>query len=166
MIRSMSDLSLDDLSPATLWPQLDRETQQLAAEALYLDTVARREADQAIAAAIRFRDAAVRRLPAAERVRYLLKAVRPDDSLASALLLAMHLEHRRPLLSAFLDKLGIPQDDGVIDADFDLEPPAVEQLSSATRELRENFPHDDVQLYMASLIALDPDAWGGLTELL
>ena len=46
--------------------------------------------------------------------------MRPDDSLATSLLLALHLGRRQPLLSAFLDRMGIPHDEGMIDPDHEL----------------------------------------------
>ena len=101
-----------------LWAEMDVETRRLAARCLYAsdwdDVAARAEADAAIATALRFRAAAVRRLPLPKRVEYLTRVVRLDDSLATGLLRALHLSERRRMLGAFLDTLGIPQNDGVI----------------------------------------------------
>ena len=73
-------------APAAVWAAIDVDTRRLAARALYgaeVDTrAARAEANRAIALALRFRPAAVGRLPVEKRVDYLARAVRPDDSLA------------------------------------------------------------------------------------
>ena len=47
----LNELSLEDLSPASVWSALDPETRQAAARSLYADKEARREADMAIATA-------------------------------------------------------------------------------------------------------------------
>jgi hypothetical protein len=163
------DLPLEELSPAGLWSALDEVTRRDAALSLYRgewnDPAGRQEADAAIAAAVRFRPLAVRKLPLEKRIGYLLKVVRPDDSLATSLLLALHLDRRRPLLKCFLDRLGIPQEDGMIDPDHEVDPPGVERLREAVASLRDGFPDPEVDLYLASLLAMEPDTWGGLTEL-
>jgi hypothetical protein len=158
-------LPLDDLRPATLWAVLDADTRRSAAEALYTgehsDSRTRREADMAVAAAIRFREIAVRKLSIDKRVDYLLRAVRPEDPLASSLVMSLHLEQRRGLLAAFLDALEVPHDDGMIQQDVDPDLP-VERLASAAAGLYQNFDEAEVDLYLASLLALDPDTWSGL----
>ncbi len=109
---------------------------------------------------------AVRKLSIDQRVGYVAQRVRPDDSLASSLLIALHLGDRSEMLSAFLQQLSIPEEDGVIDADHDLEPPAEEPLKAAVDMLYERFPREAVQLYLASLVALDEESWGGLVPIL
>src|SRR5262245_32046743 len=97
-----------------LWGALDRPTRVLAARSLYVhdwgDPSPRREADLAIARSLRFREAAVRQLPIEKRVEHVARLARPDESLVSSLLLALHLEARQPMLCAFLDALGIPHE--------------------------------------------------------
>jgi len=158
------------LSPSELWAALEPETRRLAGEAFYdrggQGGAGRQEADLAVAAALRFREAAVRKLPVERRIDYLLRVVRADDSLACSLLLALHLEHRVPLLEAFLDRLGVPQSGGLIDEDWDLEPPGREKLAAAAEEIRGRFPAEEVDLYLLSLLAMDPETWGELADLL
>jgi len=164
----LSRLDLHDLSPARLWAALDPADREEAARCLYRpggeQVAARREADRAIAAALNFREVAVRKLPAERRIGYLLRAVHADDALASTLLTTLHLEERVPLLEAFLDHLGIPQSDGLIDEDHEVEPPSAERLRGAVAHLREGFPAERVELYLASLLAMDPETWGALAD--
>jgi len=162
----LQDLPLDDLSPAQLWKALDEPSRREAAEALYEDRETRPEADTAIAAAIHFRSTSVRKLPVAQRIGYLLRAVRPDDSLATSLLLALHLGRRQPLLSAFLDRMGIPHDEGMIDPDHELGKPSAEQLADPVARLYAEFPQDQVEAYLACLLAMDPDSWRGLLDVI
>jgi hypothetical protein len=159
----------EELTPARLWAELDDDTRRLAARSLYRgeweDPMGRREADLAIAEVLRFREVAVRKLSADRRVDYLLRAVRPDDSLARSLLLALHLGQRKPILESFLDALEIPHEGGMIDENFDLEPPDAARLTGAVEKLRAGFPDDEVEIYLASLLAMDPETWASLAEL-
>ncbi|ANM29963.1 hypothetical protein ABI59_10855 [Acidobacteria bacterium Mor1] len=166
----LADLPLDDLSPARLWSSLPAETRTLAGKSVYSsdweDAQARKEVNLSIAMAIRFREVAVRKLPVDKRVNYLVKAVRPDDGLAATLLLALHLVERKDMLEAFLNKLGIPNKGGLIDESHDPETPDAETLKAATDHLYESFDDDQVDVYLASLLAMDADAWEGLVEIL
>jgi hypothetical protein len=156
-------------TPAAIWSKLDPDTRSRAARALFRhaasDPAMRQEALHAIAAALRFREASVRKLPLDKRVEYLVRVVRPDDSLASSLLLALHVVERAPMLAAFLDALSIPHDAGVIDPRYEPEPPAADRLEAAIRTLRVTFPEAEVDLYLASLAAMDPETWRGLVEI-
>ena len=164
----LQNLSFDNLTPARLWSALDAPARRLAVHAMYDDDDPdlRREADQALADALRFRPAGVRKLPLDKRVDYFVRRVRPDNSLASTLLTTLHLAHRRPLLGAFLDALEVPNDDGLIAPGHEPEPFAGDRLGPAVDGLRGRFEAPDVDLYLATLLALDPDVWGGLKPLL
>lgn len=163
----LHNLPLDKLTPARLWSALDEPVRRLAIHAMYGDDPdLRREADQALADALRFRPAGVRKLPVDRRVDYFVRRVRPDNPLASTLLTTLHLAHRRPLLGALLDALEIPNDDGLIPPGHEAEPAAADRLAEAVDGLRGRFDTPDVDLYLATLLALDPDVWGGLRPLL
>ena len=168
-MSTLAKLDLRQLTPARLWTELDAETKRLAVETIYdgsyEDERSRLEADQAIAGALRYRPQAVRKLPAAKRAGYLLRAVRPDDSLAGTLLLALHLGRRAPMLVDFLDRLGIEHEGGAIRAEH-FEAPPSERLEDAVRGLYERFPAEEVDLYLAALIAMDPETWTGLASIL
>lgn len=163
----LQNLPLDKLTPARLWQALDEPARRLAAGAMYDgDPDLRREADQALADALRFRPAGVRKLPVDKRVDYFVRRVHPDSSLASTLLTTLHLVHRRPLLGAFLDALDIPNDDGLIPPGHEPEPVAADRLTPAVDDLRGRFDAPDVDLYLATLLALDPHVWAELRPLL
>ncbi len=161
---------LDQLNASRLWAKLPAEVRLLAARSLYAhrgsDDSSRREADATIAVGMRFRESAVRQLPVEKRAGYLAKGPAPSESLAASLLLALHLEQRRPMLRSFLEALGIPNEDGLITDDDALTPQAAESLAKAATRLFESFPADEVELYLLTLLALDPDNWGGLEPVL
>ena len=163
---ALNDLQFDDLSPAGLWAALDSDTQRQAARSMYRDRDNRREADMAVAQTLRFRPQAITGMPVERRIGYLLKAVRIDDGLASTLLIALHLDERSELLSTFLGELGIPNDGGVIDPDHELEPLDAERLGGPVAKLYEQFDSAQVDLYLACLIAMDPDSWNSLAGIL
>ncbi|TDI50805.1 MAG: hypothetical protein E2P01_00540 [Acidobacteria bacterium] len=164
----LTRLDLDQLSPAGLWSQLDDTTREEAVRSVYSDGPGggKLEADLAIANALRFRPDAVKQLPLERRVRYLLKTVHIDDSLASTILLALHLGERAEILQTFLDELGIPQTGGLIDEGHDLQPPDAEALTRAAASICARFDASQADLYLAALVALDPVTWGGLRDVI
>jgi len=167
---SFQELNFRTLTPARLWRSLEADERMAAARAFFAhawgDPSARREGELAIARALRFREDAVRKLPVDKRAGYLAKAVQPPDSLAGSLLLALHVEERRALLAAFLDALAIPHEGGMIAEDHDLKPPGKEALERATEALQARFSPREVDVYLASLLALDPTSWEGLADVL
>lgn len=166
----LSIVDLDRLTPSRLWMALEADTRLLAARALYRhdwgESPTRREADLAIAAGMRFRDPVVRQLPVEKRAVYLAKNVAPSENLAASLLLALHLEHRRPILGAFLDALELPHANGLIAEDHPVPPQDGGKLARAAAALFAGFDPTEVETYLASLIAMDGDVWGGLVDVL
>jgi hypothetical protein len=163
-------LDLAHCFPSQLWAALEPDVRLLAARSLYAHdwgrATTRREADFAIMQGMHFRETAVRQLPVDKRAAYLARSIRPNDSLASSLLLAFHLEHKRPILAAFMEALDIPHNDGLIAEDHDVKPPSKTALAKAAKTLRAKFPEADVDLYLASLFVLDRDTWAGLESVL
>ena len=165
-----SRVDLSECAPSQLWASLEPEVRLAAARSLYAhdwgEAPTRREADFAIMQGMRFRESAVRQLPVDRRAQYVARSIRPTDSLAGSMLLALHLEQRRAMLSAFLDALKIPHADGLIDEDHTMKPPSSASLQKAAKALSERFPPDEVELYLATLYVLDRDTWAGLAPLL
>jgi hypothetical protein len=165
-----SRIDLSQCAPSQLWASLEPEVRLAAARSLYShdwgEAPTRREADVAIMHGMRFRESAVRQLPVDRRAQYVARSIRPTDSLAGSMLLALHLEQRRAMLSAFLDALEIPHADGLIDEDHEMKPPSTANLQKAVKSLSERFPADEVELYLATLYVLDRVTWAGLASLL
>jgi len=165
-----SRIDLTQCAPAQLWASLEPEVRLAAARSLYShdwgEAPTRREADFAIMQGMRFRESAVRQLSIDKRASYVARSIRPTDSLAGSMLLALHLEQRRAMLSAFLEALKIPHDNGLIAEDHDMKPPSAATLEKAAKALRDRFPADEVELYLATLYVLDRVTWAGLAPLL
>jgi hypothetical protein len=66
-------------------------------------------------------------------------------------------------MAAFLDALGIAHEDGVIQEEN--VTPDSEKLPQAAVALAQKFPHQDVSLYLNTLLCQDPAAWGALEAL-
>jgi len=54
----------------------------------------------------------------------------------------------------------------LIATDHELGPIAVDALASAVATLRDRFDGAEVELYLATLLVLDADVWGGLSDIL
>lgn len=122
------------------------------------------EAVVAIAQQLKFRPKSAASLPLEKRARYLAGLPNVSDLLASRLLVAYHLTTQRPMMSRFLDALGITHDNGLI-AEEDVKRPDKARLADAARALRAEYAAPDVELYFSTLVGQDPDTWGDLQEL-
>ena len=85
------------------------------------------------------------------------------DALAARALILYHLAEQRPMMGAFLDALGIAHENGLIKEDRSSRTPA--KLAPAAASSPEQFPAEDVSLYLTTLLCQDPETWGGLTEI-
>jgi hypothetical protein len=155
--------------PGRLWKRIPLERRIEAATAFWNDdeesVEQQAEALLAIAAQYRFRTKSVRTLPLEKKVKYLSSMPALSDAVAGRVLVAYHLAHQRPMLSAFLDALGIAHDNGVLTAE-EIKAPEPEKLKAAVATLRSGYPAADVDLYFQTLLVQDPDTWGGLAEFL
>ena len=157
-MHPLHDLPLDELTPADCGQRWTGLPGALAGRALFDgDLPMRDQANHAIALELRFRDAGVRKLSVDRLVDYLARVVRLDHALASSLLIALHLGCRQKLIVSFLDELQIPNQDGLIAEDHELGPVAAAAVEPAVRGLRDQFDGAEVEIYLASLLALDPE---------
>jgi hypothetical protein len=119
----------------------------------------------AIVRARRMRPQAARTLAPEAQARILATVLDPGETLASSLLVALHLAERRPLLAAFLDALGVPHEDGIVNEEA--EGPAVE--ASRVREgvlALSSFPAPQVETYLNTLWLQDRERWAAIPEVL
>jgi hypothetical protein len=155
--------------PGKLWKRITPERRVEASNAFWQDeeesVEQQAEALLAIAAHYRFRPKTVRTLPLEKKVKYLSALPSLSDAVAGRILVAYHLAHKRPMLGAFLDALGIAHDNGVLAAE-DVKAPDADRLKQAAAVLRANYPAADVELYFQTLLVQDPETWGGLAEVI
>jgi len=158
------------MTPAEIWKQLPAEKRVAAAEAFWRDEqsadiqMQHAEAVVTLARRLNFRPKSLQALPIERRSKQLAQVDDVSDAIATRALIAFHFASRRPLMSAFLDALGIAHDQGLITAD-EVKPPDRTTLREAALRLKGTFPEEDVSLYLRTLSALDADTWGELDGL-
>jgi hypothetical protein len=161
----MTDLS--EFRPSRLWKKMSAEHRIAAAELFWTDeqsTEQQVEAVAALAAHMKFRTKSVVALPLEKKARYLATLPGVSDSVAARALVNYHLDRQRPMMSAFLDSLGIAHEDGLISEENVVKPDR-ETLQAAASDLALKYPREDVSLYFATLVSQDPDTWGALADL-
>jgi hypothetical protein len=157
---------LEDMRPMRLWRTLPTDARTAAAAAFWRDEQAQLEHAEAvalIARQIKFRPKSVISLPVEKKARHLAGMAQVSDLLAARLLIAYHLDQQRPMMSAFLDALGIGHDEGLITEESPTAPPPA-KLDEAVKALSSQFPRTDVARYFWTLLWQDPDTWGGLQD--
>ena len=148
---------------------MPREKRVLAADAFWRDDEEGAEAQHVeaivmLAERLKFRPRSIQTLPVERRARQLAGLADVSDAIATRALIAYHFAHMRPLMSAFLDAVGLPHDNGLITEEPKAPEPA--RLQAAVDRLRQSFAPEDVDLYLSTLVVLDADTWTGLKELL
>jgi len=100
----------------------------------------------------------------AEAIRRALARVAADP-IAAEVLAVYFLECRRPLLVEWLDALGLPHAEGILESDAPTEP-AGEKLREATRAFLAADDDPDRPLLLRAFAAQDAIAWPTLESLL
>ena len=85
------------------------------------------------------------------------------DQVAGRALILYHLADQRAMMGRFLDALGVAHENGVIQED-DVKPDPAKMAPAAAR-IAQEFPADDVRLYLNTLLCQDPETWGALKDL-
>jgi len=154
--------------PSQLWKDLPAETRVAAAEAFWRDGEGleqHAEATLILAKRLNFRAKSVHTLPVERRAKLLAQVPAVSEGLAGRALVSYHFAQERPLMTAFLDALGIAHENGLITAES-VPPPDPAVLTKAVEQVRASFPPTAVDLYLRTLVALDGDTWAGLNALL
>jgi hypothetical protein len=145
-----------------LWKRLDRQ-ERLAAATLFWREPSEEVVGAALSAVIkarRLRPQVARSLPPEERARALAGILDPGESVAAALLVALHLGERRALLATFLDAAGLPHDEGILRDEDGGAPPLSEAAArEGVRALAAAHPREQVETYLNTLWLQDPDRW-------
>jgi hypothetical protein len=154
-------MSLESTS-VRIWKRLSPGDKLAAANALWAQPPHELQgaALGVIVKARHLRPQAARALKPEEQARILASILDPGEAVSSALLVALHMADRRPLLVAFLDAVGLPHDEGVLKEEADaLPPPAEAKAREGVLALKASFPLDQVLTYMNVLWLQDPERW-------
>lgn len=142
------------------------EQRLLAARALWNEPDARAEQVQAvgiIAQQLKFRPKTVVGLDKDKKAHYLTTVANVPDELAAKLLVVYHLAEQKPMMSAFLDAIGLAHEDGLIAEDAGAPDPA--RVAGAAAAIARRYPAEDVAVYLNTLRWQDPATWGVLADL-
>ncbi len=156
-------------SAGQLWRHVPIQQRLEAARAFWADSAAEgahAEAIAEMARLLKFRPKSMQALPVEKKVHHLASLARLSDSVAGQVLVTYHLATKRPMMRAFLDALGIAHEDAIIAAPSELKAPEPKRLQEAVRTLTEQFPREDVRLYLSTLLVQDAEVWAGLASLL
>lgn len=117
----------------------------------------------AVAAALRFRPQTVAQFPRSKLVSEAARLPIDDAQLLGGYLIDLHLGHRRPMMKAFLDALGIENDDGRIDSEkTEVSPQEDAAVARAADLIAARHPLDDVVTYFLTLLLQDAATWSGV----
>ena len=153
------------LTPSRLWKQMTLDQRTRAARAFWEDPEATDDQLQAallIAQQKKFRTKTVVGLDVDRKARHFATLGVLPDQLAARALTVYHLAAQRPMMSAFLDALGISHEDGLIKEE-DVKPDA-DRVGPAAAQIAKQFPADDVRIYLNTLLCQDPETWGALDD--
>jgi hypothetical protein len=156
-----------ETTAARLWKRLSAEERLLAAQTLVAEQAVETlgPALFAIAQARKMRPQSARVMPQDQQARALAGIANPGEAVASSLLVALHIGHRRPLLGAFLDACQIPHEDGILTEAADGVSVTADSAKAAAEKLAQDFPKDQVDTYLNTLWLQDPERWGVLGPL-
>src|SRR6478672_2721573 len=157
---------LSNFRPSRLWRRMPVERRIEAADLFWNDEQSadqQLEAVASIATHMKFRAKSVLGLPPERRAKYLATLPNVSDAIAARALVAYHLERQRPMMSAFLDRVGIAHEEGLI-TEENVAKPDPEKLKAAAADMATQFPPADVAIYLSTLVSQDPETWGDLIE--
>ena len=154
------------MTPSRLWKQMTLDQRTRAARAFWDDPEATDDQVQAallIAQQKKFRPKTVIGLDLDRKAKHLASLGGLPDAMAARALIVYHLAEQRPMMGAFLDALGIAHENGLIQEDAVTPDPA--KIGPAAALLADQFPPEDVRVYLNTLRSQDPETWGGLAGL-
>src|SRR5439155_282329 len=85
-----------------------------------------------------------------------------DAALAARAIVIYHLAEQRAMMGAFLDALGIAHENGLIQED-NVKPDKT-KVAPAAAAIAQQYPPDDVSLYLSTLLCQDPETWSELRD--
>jgi hypothetical protein len=166
-IRSLKE-AVEERGAFAVWDLLTEDEQRSAAAVTWENAEgdAREALQGVIAKELKFRMQSVRRLSAemvAGRLTHLAKDL-PEPVLFQ-FLFHLHMDERRSLLVEFLDGVGLPHENGVLDLPEDADNPDPKKVAAAASQLLEAHTHQAL-VYLATLKVADDTFWAGLDGLL
>ncbi len=160
--------AIEARGPLAVWDLMTDDEKKTAAGALWTnaDRESRMAVEMVVAKEMKFRPQSVRKL-SAERVAPMLAriAVEMPETAFFQFLFHFHMAEGRKLMVEYLDAVGLPHEDGVLDLPEDAEAPTEEAAAGPARELITKYGREAL-VYLGTLAVADADFWAGMTPLL
>jgi hypothetical protein len=126
-----------------------------------------REALSGAAKVMHMRPQILRTQPAARQAATIRRALTTIgfEEMGARLLIQWLGARQRPMLTQFLDELGIAHEEGIVKEEVGPEPER-EQLAAAVGHLTEQFPVENVRVYLQAFSLITAEEWPTLPELI
>lgn len=122
------------------------------------------EAMASLARRLNFRAKTIQTMAADRLAKHLAQMSDVSDAVASRALIAYHFADQRAVMAAFLDALGIAHENGLIKEE-NVPAPDKAKVEEAVKAVKAAHDAGDVDLYLRTLAALDPETWAVIDEI-
>jgi len=160
--------AVDARGPLAVWDLMTDEEKKAAAAALWTnaDRESRMAVEMLVAKDMKFRPQSVRKL-SAERVapRLARLASEMPETAFFQFLFHFHMAEGRELMVEYLDAVGLPHEDGVLDLPDDAEAPSEEAAAAPARDLIAKHGRNAL-VYLGTLAVADAEFWAGMLPVL
>jgi len=138
----------------------DRRRAILASFWKHAETHSKLMAQMQLARALNFRDETIRKMSPEKKADLLASRIGvPEfDQFLEMALMAYHTHQQNQMMGAFLDRWGVPHENGSIEAD-EYPTPTADQVRDAVKALEGEYDKSDVALYLATAGLLMADEW-------
>ena len=142
----------------------DRRRDILAAFWRHGENHAKHMAQLQLAKSLHFREETVRKMSPEKKGELLASRIGvPEfDQFLDMGLMAYHTHHKNQMMAAFLDRWGVPHENGSIEAD-DYAVPNADQVRDAVKALAGEYDQRDVAVYLATAGLLMQEEWQAAT---
>ncbi len=155
------------LSASRIWRQLPNEIRVSASKVFWAETT--KEQKQflfaALAKAKNVREISVRRAPIERLVNWTAATLTLPDQISTNLLQDYLLHDHLATIVRYLELLGIPHSDGIIEESFDLASLPKERIQDAARTLLTSPDRQAAELYLKYLV-VQGGPWSVIEEVL
>jgi hypothetical protein len=160
--------AVEDRGPYAVWDLMTEDERRAAATALWdnADRESRAAIELTLAKDLKFRAQSVRKL-SAERVvgRLLRLAEEVPENVLFQFLFHLHMAERRAIMGEFLDAVGLPHTDGVLELEDDSPSPETALVQKAATALVATHAHQAL-VYLGTLKVADDEFWAGVDGVL
>ena len=154
--------------PLAVWELMTDDEKKQAAAALWAnaDRESRMAVEMMVAKEMKFRPQSVRKL-SAERVapRLAKLAAEMPATAFFQFLFHFHMAEGRELMVEYLDAVGLPHQDGVLDLPDEFEAPTAEATTGPARDLIAKHGREAL-VYLGTLAVADAEFWDGMLSVL